>query len=857
MEFFWQSLCCHGAAAAVIAGDEVLSFADVARHADQLAEATRQMLPAAISRPLVAIEASNHPNAIIAYFGALRANWPIILLPIGGAGNDSEIVARYQPNVIFRGLAAGSVAYVTDAAPCAMADDLAVMLSTSGTTGSPKLVCLSRENIQSNSIAIADYLQLTPRDRAMTTLPFNYSYGMSVIHSYFAAGAGIILSDHSVVEPQFWEVARSANCTSLALVPTQFVLLEKAGFEEQWLPTLRYITQAGGKLDADTARRFAQRAADCQWDMYFMYGQTEASPRMAFVPPKDALTHFHAIGQPIGGGRFTLINASGDEINEPGVSGELIYEGANVMLGYAIDRGALNNLVRPERLHTGDIAECLVNGYYVITGRMSRFVKLFGLRIGLDEIERIFSTRGQRVYVVGTDDRLTVFMDGNDQERNESESFLSNRLNLPRSAISSEPLHKVPTLNNGKVDYSALERLASEFDRKVKSGREGIHSVFETIFKGLPVDYHLSFSELGADSLSYLEVELYFSDRSNNLPQGWENLPLIDIVKIDTSAVKDEAKFTRLPVDLLFRLLALAMVVTLHATTLPTGGGAYVLMMFAGVSLARFQIESLLQMRVWHSIKTMLVPISVCYFGILTLLQIFQGPIDWRWFLLAGNFVNEIRPRGLEPYWFVCAYAQTIILMSVPFLVPPVARFTERHRWLSGMCAWGIAAMLFLILDLEKIAPDIRHRHPVAALNLALAGWCLIVPGTHRQRLVTLTALTAMLILGWGDIGIVGQMLLLGAAVAILWNVQIWFPSRLTRAFLGLAGLSMFIYLGHSPAISLASKFVPDQNIVQLMFVMPITIVLAIFMRMAYRQGGQTLRYILSNAMHGARDRKS
>ena len=193
---------------------------------------------------------------------------------------------------------------------------------------------LSHGNLEANAAAIASYLALDADDRAAMTLPLHYCYGLSVLHSHLSCGAGVALTDRSVVDPCFWDLFRSQRCTSFAGVPHTFELLDRIGFDRLALPTLRYVTQAGGRLDPDTVRRYAGLGARDGWDLVVMYGQTEATARMAYLPPHLAATRPEAIGVPIPGGSFEIDPSDAGDPDE----GELVYRGPNVMLGYASSR---------------------------------------------------------------------------------------------------------------------------------------------------------------------------------------------------------------------------------------------------------------------------------------------------------------------------------------------------------------------------------------------------------------------------------------------------------------------------------------------------------------------------------------
>ncbi len=236
--------------------------------------------------------------------------------------------------------------------------DLALLLSTSGSTGAPKLVRLSHANLLSNARAIAGYLALTPADRGITSLPLHYCYGLSVLHSHLVAGAGVVMTSASVVDPCFAAAMGDGRVTNLAGVPHSFELLERAGPDVVHVPSLRFVTQAGGRMRAERVRAWAERCR--QWDAAFfvMYGQTEATARMAYLPPALATEHPQAIGRAIPGGHLELRPVDG----APAGVGELVYRGPNVMLGYATDQSELALGATVDELATGDMARYDADG---------------------------------------------------------------------------------------------------------------------------------------------------------------------------------------------------------------------------------------------------------------------------------------------------------------------------------------------------------------------------------------------------------------------------------------------------------------------------------------------------------------
>ncbi|MFQ8823505.1 MAG: AMP-binding protein [[Ruminococcus] lactaris] len=214
-------------------------------------------------------------------------------------------------------------------------EELALLLTTSGSTGSRSFVRLSYKNLSSNAASIASYLELTRSERPVTTLPMNYTYGLSVINSHALAGAAVLLTEKTVFDREFWEFASAEKATSLAGVPYTYEMLKKLKFMEMELPNLKTMTQAGGKLSVSLHREFAEYAAGHGKRFIVMYGQTEATARMGYLPAGEALNRCGSMGIAIPGGKFRLTGEDGREIKEAGTTGELVYEGKNVMLGYA------------------------------------------------------------------------------------------------------------------------------------------------------------------------------------------------------------------------------------------------------------------------------------------------------------------------------------------------------------------------------------------------------------------------------------------------------------------------------------------------------------------------------------------
>jgi long-chain acyl-CoA synthetase len=336
--------------------------------------------------------------------------------------------------------------------------DLAVMLTTSGTTGSRKFVRLSGRNLESNASSVAQYLALTPDERPITSLPLHYSFGLSVLNSHWSAGAAVVLTNASVLEKSFWDVFGTYDCTSMAGVPFTYQMLERIGFRAMELPSLRTLQQAGGALDRGLTEAYGDYMARRGGRFFVMYGQTEATARIAFVPPERLAEKLGSAGIAIPGGRL-WIDGEGFDQSRAHAAGEVVYEGPNVMMGYAShpDDLAAGDALRGV-LRTGDIGYLDDDGFLMLVGRSKRIAKVFGLRLNLDEVEARLRECGP-VAVVGGQDVIWAFCAfGTDESVNDLAHRMAREFKLHHSTLSFKRVEAIPTTTSGKIDYQQVER---------------------------------------------------------------------------------------------------------------------------------------------------------------------------------------------------------------------------------------------------------------------------------------------------------------------------------------------------------------------------------------------------------------
>ncbi len=339
-------------------------------------------------------------------------------------------------------------------------DELCIMLTTSGSTGSPKFVRQSYKNVESNAKSIVQYLELNSSERPITTLPMNYTYGLSIINSHFMVGATLLVTDKGLMQKEFWKFFKSAEATSFGGVPYTYEMLERLRFFRMELPSLRYMTQAGGKLTPELHKKFAEYAEQKDVKFIVMYGQCEATARMGYLPAEKSLEKYGSMGIAIPGGKFKLIDVNGNDITEPHVTGELVYYGSNVTLGYAeCGQDLIKGDERFGELCTGDMAQFDEDGYYYIVGRKKRFLKIYGNRVNLDEVDRMIKTKFDNIDVAsaGIDDHMYIFVT-EERYANDVVKFVVEKTGLNPAAFQSIVIDSIPKNDAGKTLYKELTK---------------------------------------------------------------------------------------------------------------------------------------------------------------------------------------------------------------------------------------------------------------------------------------------------------------------------------------------------------------------------------------------------------------
>ena len=796
---FVARLAAFGDRAALVTPDGQVSYADLA---DRVEAVAREM---GTTPRLVLVAGANEIDPIVTYLAALSAGHPVILVPGDNAGNLAAVEAAYDPDLVF---SSGRLVERREGTAHDLHPSLALLLSTSGSTGSPKLVRLSAENVQANAESIASYLSIRPCDVAATTLPMHYCYGLSVINSHLLAGASILLTSLSVVDDCFWDLFRTKRATTLAGVPYTFDLLDRVGFADMDLPHLRYVTQAGGRLAPSTVQRYAALGQRRGWDLFVMYGQTEATARMAYLPPDLVLTSPSAIGVPVPGGSLRLEPLPEMPLarSDPAAAsevGELVYTGGNVMLGYAESPADLALGRVTDELRTGDVARRTPEGLFEIVGRRNRFAKIFGLRVDLDQTESVFAASGVVAYCAEGENQLVVGVDVSAKPVAPDlvQRLAREHLGLPHGAVLVALMPQLPRLPSGKPDYRAIAQSAhataptngpandppgaGNFSTSAQ-----LRAIYGEVLHRHGVTDADTFVTLEGDSLSYVEMSIRLEDALGQLPPNWHVTPIGELAP--STSVRRRG-FRSVETNVLLRALAIVLIVGSHANLFMVMGGAHVLLGIAGFNFGRFHLTTAPRAERVRHLTTSVARIVVPSFLWLTFAAALSTKYSWQNVLLLNGVLGPRDWSTQWHYWFIEAVVYILVALTVLMSLPVVVRVERRWPfWLPMMLAGLGLLTRYDIVDV--MGGDLTHRANVVFWLFAL-GWATIKATSTWQRMLVSAVVVATVPGFFDDVArdavvVVGMLLL-------VWLRAMTVPSPVARVAGVLASASLFIYLVH------------------------------------------------------------
>ena len=340
--------------------------------------------------------------------------------------------------------------------PYPLNEKLSMLLTTSGSTGSPKLVRHKYGNLEANAENVSKAFSWTSEEIGICDLPMNYTMGLNVINTYLFVGATVLMVKANLMDPYFWKFIKENEGTSFCGVPFSYEIMRRIGFEKMDLPKLHTLAEGGGKLTDKMFKWLADLCDKTGRRFCATFGTSETSARVAFLDPSLAKVKTGSIGKAIPDGELFLL----DEVEEDngGFCGELGYRGPNVTMGYATCK---DDLVKNDEFcgeyHTGDLARRDSDGYYYIIGRKGRFLKLFGLRVSLDETERILKSQftNSDFVCTGDDKKMQIFCT-DVTLKDKIIPYVSSKTNLHNSAFGVIVIDKIPRNEYGKVKFSQL-----------------------------------------------------------------------------------------------------------------------------------------------------------------------------------------------------------------------------------------------------------------------------------------------------------------------------------------------------------------------------------------------------------------
>ena len=343
--------------------------------------------------------------------------------------------------------------------------ELSAMFYTSGSTGEAKGVMLSHKNLLSNTLGTIEYLKLSEKDSLIVILPFYYIYGNSLLLTHIAVGATLVIDNRFMYAETILDTMESEHVTGISGVPSNFlILLNKSTFTERKFPHLRYITQAGGAMAPDITKRIIQ--AFPEKELYIMYGQTEASPRVTWLPPEKLHEKLGSIGIEVNSVTVELLDEKGNEVKQ-GEVGEIVVSGDSVMLGYWNQPEEEKSVLKNRKLFTGDLAKRDSDGYLFIVGRKKEIIKSGGNRISVKEIEEtlLSNSKIHEVAVFGVPDDIfgeavkavIVLREGETADEKEIQKYIRSLLQEYKVPRFIEFRDSLPKTQAGKLDKKALQ----------------------------------------------------------------------------------------------------------------------------------------------------------------------------------------------------------------------------------------------------------------------------------------------------------------------------------------------------------------------------------------------------------------
>jgi peptidoglycan/LPS O-acetylase OafA/YrhL len=606
------------------------------------------------------------------------------------------------------------------------------------------------------------------------------------------------------------------------------------------LPGLRYVTQAGGRLAPEQVRRYAALGREQGWDFYVMYGQTEATARIAYLPPDLTEDHPECIGRAIPGGTLRL-----DPIPDAPAAGvgELVYSGPNVMLGYAQRPQDLALGRTVTELRTGDLGRLTSDGLYQVVGRASRFLKLFGLRIDLHRIEQLLADQGLTAHCTGDDTELVIAVVGDRSPGSRGRTAgtdeaavrdqVAQACGLPAWSIRVVPVTEVPRLASGKVDYQSLRTLAAPVPPpgpatadtraagQVADGPGGadgadVAAIYALILGRADVTDESSFASLGGDSLSYVEASVRLEQALGTLPPHWHTMTVRELRTVQAGTGRGRGtwwsawpgRWRSIETSVALRAVAVLLIGITHAEVTTLRGGAHILLAVVGFNFGRFHVTDIAISARAGRIGASIARIAIPAILVSAIVWACGGTYTWANMIFASLFIDAAAV-GSWVMWFIDTVVYTLFAMLILLSTPWGDRAARRFPFGLPLCLVCVGLVFrYDMLPFVDLS-DHRVNSPNALLLgvwVIALGWATAKATTTRQRLL-LTAITLASVPGFfGEER--RELIIVAGIIGLIWLPTLPSTRVANRVASTVAAASLYIYLVQFPLLELIAPFV-------------------------------------------------
>ncbi|MCA0296090.1 MAG: AMP-binding protein [Propionibacteriaceae bacterium] len=674
-------------------------------------------------RRLVHVPLRPDVDSVTGYLATLAAGHAALVTPAAA----ETILGRYRPDLVATGDPDRPFEVRSTTPQHLLHPELSLLLSTSGSTGSPKLVRLAHRNILSNASAIAAALRLTEHDRALTSLPLHYCFGLSVLHSHLVAGASVVLHDGSLLARETWNVVDRLGVTTLAVVPHSVELMESTGVLNRPHPSLRLIAQAGGRMPRERVLRTAALGREHGWGLAVMYGQTEATARICVLDPTDVARHPDAVGRPVAG---TSVRVDPTVPEAADGVGEVLVRGSGVMMGYAEHPDDLALGAMLTELRTGDLGTIGDDGLLRLHGRRSGFVKVMGLRVDVARVEEALTAAGLTACVNGDEDGLTVAVQPQPGTPAATLEHRARDLAARASGLGPAAVHAtamdLPRLPSGKLDRplcAALvksTRVATTRETRAGGGVPSLATDVATAIRHVlgrdAIDLRRTFVQHGGDSLSHVQASVRLEGLLGPLPPNWHHRPLAELVELGTTRANhltasrwssDQPRgwwswrvWHSVEASVAIRAVAVVLILGSHADLFTFRGGAHTLLAVAGFNAARFGLSAPTVGGRWRAGARTLVGVAVPTIVVALIGMANGGRYGWGNVLLVNWLTGPVSQASHNEFWFVDTLLACTATITAVLSIPAASRAWRRHPWRVAMILTTLALVpRFVILN--------------------------------------------------------------------------------------------------------------------------------------------------------------